>query len=178
MHFQIHLHSVDLMQVLFQGEIVLSNIVPQSLSRLEIEKLIPHKGKMLLVTRVKNHNSREHTISTEFDVTQDCIFYSEKISGIPSWSVFEIMAQGISVLASIERIESNNSSCFNFRFISFTNSSKLFQGLFFASSFVVLFSHFYLPFFAPNFSPNLSQVFPDFVPTLKFQGKILKFECF
>lgn len=86
----------------------MSNIVPQSLSRLEIEKLIPHKGKMLLVTRVKNHNSREHTISTEFDVTQDCIFYSEKISGIPSWSVFEIMAQGISVLASIERIESNN----------------------------------------------------------------------
>ena len=67
----------------------------------ELETLLPHKGKMFLLSRVTQHDVFEHTITSEYDITPDCIFYEETLDGVPSWAGFEFMAQGISALTGI-----------------------------------------------------------------------------
>ena len=67
----------------------------------ELETIIPHRGKMLLLSRVNGYNLIERTISAEHNVTEDCIFYDANIGGIPSWVAFEFMAQAISSLSGM-----------------------------------------------------------------------------
>ncbi|MBO6176271.1 MAG: 3-hydroxylacyl-ACP dehydratase [Treponema sp.] len=78
--------------------------LPQQMDRSMIENLLPHKGKMFLQDRITSYDPEANTICTEFDVKEDCIFYDSDAGGIPGWASFEIMAQGISALASIKRI--------------------------------------------------------------------------
>lgn len=78
--------------------------IPQKIERPELDELIPHRGKMFLLSRVTGFNAEEGFVNTEFDITKDCIFYDKELGGIPSYSSFEIMAQGISVLSSIKKI--------------------------------------------------------------------------
>lgn len=70
----------------------------------ELQTLIPHKGKMLLLSRVIEYDI-EHDIRAEYDVTRDCIFYDPVIKGVPVWAAFEFMAQAISVLSGIRSRE-------------------------------------------------------------------------
>ncbi|MCR5218039.1 3-hydroxylacyl-ACP dehydratase [Treponema sp.] len=86
------------------------NILPQQMDRTMIEKLLPHKGKMFLQDRITSYDPDNNIITTEFDVKKDCIFYDKDAGGIPSWAAFEIMAQGISALASIKRILRNDTT--------------------------------------------------------------------
>ncbi|MBD5403905.1 MAG: 3-hydroxylacyl-ACP dehydratase [Treponema sp.] len=75
--------------------------VAQYIERDELIEYLPHKGKMFLLSRVTQHDVHKHTITSEYDITKDCIFYEEEFDGIPTWAGFELMAQGISALTGI-----------------------------------------------------------------------------
>lgn len=61
-------------------------------------ELVPHKGKMFLLDRVRNYDLKKHTITTEIDITRNNMFYEEDLGGVPVWVAFEFMAQSVSAL--------------------------------------------------------------------------------
>jgi len=67
----------------------------------ELQTLIPHRGKMLFLTRVNSYSVKEMRLCAEYHVTHDCIFFDPAIGGVPSWAGFEFIAQAISVLSGI-----------------------------------------------------------------------------
>ena len=67
----------------------------------ELITLIPHKGKMVLLSRITAYNTTEHWLRSKYDVDSDCMFYDPRLGGIPSWLCFEFMAQSISALSGI-----------------------------------------------------------------------------
>lgn len=73
----------------------------QRIEKDELINLLPHKGKMFLLSRVTSYDIENFSITVETDVTEDFIFYEEELGGIPNWSTFEVMAQGISALTGI-----------------------------------------------------------------------------
>jgi len=74
------------------------------IERDELQTIIPHKGNMLLLSRVTEY-SDDHSIRAEYDITEDCIFYDPEIEGVPAWTGFEFMAQTISALSGIKSRE-------------------------------------------------------------------------
>ena len=58
-------------------------------------ELLPHKGKMFLLSRVTQHDVEKLTVTVETDINEDFIFYEKESNAIPSWCSFEIMAQAI-----------------------------------------------------------------------------------
>ena len=70
----------------------------------ELQTIIPHKGKMLLLDRVIEYNN-DHSLRAEYDITGNCIFYDPAIEGVPAWAAFEIMAQAVSALTGIKSRE-------------------------------------------------------------------------
>jgi len=70
----------------------------------ELKTLIPHRGKMLLLSRIVEYDI-EQSIRSEYDITEDCLFYDPAIGGVPAWAGFEFMAQSVSVLAGIRSRE-------------------------------------------------------------------------
>ena len=78
--------------------------VPQLICGEDLLPLLPHRGKLFLLSRVTAHNVAQNTITTEYDITQDCIFYDEELEGVPVWAGFEFMAQSIAALTSIRHI--------------------------------------------------------------------------
>jgi len=70
----------------------------------EMQTIIPHKGKMLLLSRVIEYDI-EHSIRAEYDITRNCLFYDPVLDGVPSWAGFEFIAQTISVLTGIRKRE-------------------------------------------------------------------------
>jgi predicted hotdog family 3-hydroxylacyl-ACP dehydratase len=74
------------------------------IEREELETIIPHKGKMLLLNRVIEYND-DHSLRAEYDITEDCIFYDPAVDGVPVWAAFEFMAQAVSALTGIKSRE-------------------------------------------------------------------------
>jgi len=74
------------------------------IEREELETIIPHKGKMLLLNRVIEYN-KDHSLRAEYDITENCIFFDPEIKGVPAWVAFEFMAQAISALSGIRSRE-------------------------------------------------------------------------
>jgi len=72
------------------------------IEREELQTLIPHTGKMLLLDRVIDYDI-EHSIRAEYNVTKDCIFYDPVLDGVPAWVGFEFIAQTVSVLTGIRK---------------------------------------------------------------------------
>jgi len=70
----------------------------------ELQTLIPHQGKMLLLSRVIEYDI-EHGIRAEYDITRNCLFYDPVTDGVPTWAGFECMAQAVSVLSGIKSRE-------------------------------------------------------------------------
>lgn len=66
-----------------------------------IEQLVPHKGKMFLLDRVKKYDLETITIETQVDINENCLFYDENLGGVPVWISFEYMAQSISLMSGI-----------------------------------------------------------------------------
>ena len=64
-------------------------------------ELVPHKGKMFLLDRVRDYDLKKHTITTEIDITHNNMFYEEDLGGVPVWVAFEFMAQSVSALSGI-----------------------------------------------------------------------------
>lgn len=79
--------------------------IPQFIDHDDLIWMLPHKGKMFLLSRVTQHDGTNHTITSEYDITPDCIFYEEEFDGVPTWAGFEFMAQGISALTGITNKE-------------------------------------------------------------------------
>ena len=67
----------------------------------EIAEYLPHRGKMLLLSRITNYDMERRIITGEYDITENCIFYEKEDNGIPSWVSFELMAQTICALTGI-----------------------------------------------------------------------------
>ena len=67
----------------------------------ELFSIIPHRGRMLLLSRIKGYNLEERSIEAEYDITGDCLFYDPSADGIPAWTGFEFIAQAISALSGL-----------------------------------------------------------------------------
>jgi predicted hotdog family 3-hydroxylacyl-ACP dehydratase len=63
--------------------------------------IVPHKGKMLLLSRIIGYNLEEQTLCAEYDITENCIFYNPAIGGVPAWVGFEFLGQAISALSGL-----------------------------------------------------------------------------
>lgn len=71
------------------------------IERNELEKYVPHRGKMLLLSRVTQYDIEKFTVTAEADITESFVFYEDELDGIPDWCTFEIMAQSVSALTGI-----------------------------------------------------------------------------
>jgi predicted hotdog family 3-hydroxylacyl-ACP dehydratase len=67
----------------------------------ELFSVIPHRGRMLLLSRIKCYNLEERSIEAEYHITKDCLFYDPVLNGVPAWAGFEFIAQSISALSGI-----------------------------------------------------------------------------
>jgi predicted hotdog family 3-hydroxylacyl-ACP dehydratase len=72
------------------------------IERDELIELVPHKGKMFLLSRVTAYDEKEHSLIAEYDITPDCLFFDVGLSGVPSWVSFEFIAQCISTLSGLD----------------------------------------------------------------------------
>ncbi len=79
-------------------------VLPQEIEGEDLLRLVPHRGKMFLLSRVTAHDIQNRMIRTESEVREDCIFYEEELGGIPVWTGFEFMAQSIAALTSIRHL--------------------------------------------------------------------------
>ena len=64
-------------------------------------ELVPHKGKMFLLDRIRDYDLERNSITTEIDIARDNLFYEEELGGVPVWIAFEYMAQSVSALSGI-----------------------------------------------------------------------------
>jgi predicted hotdog family 3-hydroxylacyl-ACP dehydratase len=67
----------------------------------ELLTVLPHRGKMRLISRVVHYSVPGRMIHGEYDLTEDCLFYDPALGGVPGWVGFEFMAQAVSALAGI-----------------------------------------------------------------------------
>jgi predicted hotdog family 3-hydroxylacyl-ACP dehydratase len=67
----------------------------------ELLSLLPHKGKMFLISRILDYSVQGRTLRSEYDITRGCLFYDSLIGGVPSWASFEFMAQAVSALSGL-----------------------------------------------------------------------------
>jgi len=64
-----------------------------------MEKLLPHRGKMLLLSRTISYDTSDNSLLAEVDISQDSFFYDNTLGGVPVWVGFEYMAQAIAALS-------------------------------------------------------------------------------
>jgi len=83
------------------------------IEREELQTIIPHKGKMLLLNRVTGYDI-ENSIRAEYSITGDCLFYDPVLDGVPAWVGFEFMAQAISALTGIRKRAKGEEPTFGF----------------------------------------------------------------
>lgn len=62
------------------------------------EKLLPHRGSMLLVKRLEYADLKNMRSSALTELEKDCMFYDRGRNGLPSEISIEIMAQGAGLL--------------------------------------------------------------------------------
>jgi len=67
----------------------------------DLLSLLPHRNKMLLINRVTEYDVHKRFLCSEYDVSEDCLFYDPVLNGVPAWISFEFMAQAVSALAGI-----------------------------------------------------------------------------
>jgi predicted hotdog family 3-hydroxylacyl-ACP dehydratase len=68
----------------------------------ELMTLLPHQGKMFLLSRLRNYDLDKRVLIGEYDITGDCLFYDTVLEGIPSWVGIELIAQSISALSGLK----------------------------------------------------------------------------
>ena len=76
-------------------------MLSQRIEHDELINLLPHKGKMFLLSRVISYDIKTYSITTEYDISKECIFYEPENDGVPCWVAFELMAQSISAMSGI-----------------------------------------------------------------------------
>jgi predicted hotdog family 3-hydroxylacyl-ACP dehydratase len=68
----------------------------------ELLSVVPHRGRMLLLSKVNKYDLKEETVEAEYHITEDCLFYDPSIAGVPAWVGFEFIAQAISAYSGIK----------------------------------------------------------------------------
>lgn len=71
------------------------------LTKEQVETLVPHAGKMFLLSRVVCYELESISIQSEIDIDENSMFYDADLGGVPAWVAFEYMAQSISALSGI-----------------------------------------------------------------------------
>jgi len=64
-----------------------------------LEALVPHRGKMLLLSRAVSYDAGESSLLAEVDILPSSFFYDDNMKGVPVWIGFEYMAQAIAALS-------------------------------------------------------------------------------
>lgn len=67
----------------------------------ELLSIIPHRGRMLLLDKIREYSTKESYIEAEYGITEDCLFYDSAAAGVPAWVGFEFIAQAVSALTGI-----------------------------------------------------------------------------
>ena len=67
----------------------------------ELLSIVPHRGRMLLLSGITGYNLEERTIDAEYHISEDCLFYDSAVTGVPAWAGFEFIAQAISAFTGI-----------------------------------------------------------------------------
>ena len=73
----------------------------------DLPSIVPHRGRMLLLSKVTGYNLEERSLEAEYHITESCIFFDPAIGGIPCWVGFESIAQAIAALSGISAREKN-----------------------------------------------------------------------
>ena len=68
----------------------------------ELLSIMPHRGKMLLLTKVNEYDLKNESIEAEYHLTEDCLFYDPAAAGVPAWVGFELIAQAVSAFMGIK----------------------------------------------------------------------------
>ena len=76
----------------------------------DIQTLIPHRGKMLLLSNIIDYNPDEPSLTAEYHITEDCLFFNGAVGGVPAWAAFECIAQAFSALSGIRGRQTGESS--------------------------------------------------------------------
>ena len=67
----------------------------------ELLELMPHRGKMYLISRVVEYDINVRSLRSEYDVSENCLFYDPALGGVPAYACFEFMAQAVSALSGL-----------------------------------------------------------------------------
>ena len=67
----------------------------------ELATILPHQGRMLLLSRIIEYSMEERFLRAEYDITEDCLFYDPVIKGVPAWVSFEFLAQAIASVSGL-----------------------------------------------------------------------------
>ncbi|MDR1759513.1 MAG: thioester dehydrase [Fibrobacter sp.] len=73
----------------------------------QTEKLVPHSGKMFLLSRIAAFSIEAKELTSEVDILPGTLFLDSGMQGVPVWIGFEYMAQSISALSGIYNRERN-----------------------------------------------------------------------
>ena len=76
----------------------------------DLPSIVPHKGKMLLLSRITGYNLEERSLEAEYHITERCLFFDSAIGGVPSWVGFECIAQAIAAFSGIRSREKGGKS--------------------------------------------------------------------
>jgi len=68
----------------------------------ELLSIMPHRGRMLLLTKVNEYDFKENSIEAECHITENCLFYDPAAAGVPAWAGFEFIAQAVSAYMGIK----------------------------------------------------------------------------
>jgi predicted hotdog family 3-hydroxylacyl-ACP dehydratase len=79
---------------------------------LDLEKLLPHRAPMLLLSEVVDYG--ETFSSARVHITTDSLFFDAVLGGVPSWVGMEYMAQTIGVWAGYQQLINNKPVQANF----------------------------------------------------------------
>jgi len=77
------------------------------IEREELATLIPHRGRMSFITRVKDYDLEAWNLCAECEVGRNDLFYDPALDAVPAWVGFEFIAQAISALTGLWLRENN-----------------------------------------------------------------------
>jgi predicted hotdog family 3-hydroxylacyl-ACP dehydratase len=73
--------------------------------KLDLPSIVPHRGRMLLLSKITGYNLEERNLEAEYHITESCLFFDPAINkgsgGVPGWVGFECIAQAIAALSGI-----------------------------------------------------------------------------
>ena len=75
------------------------------LEKKDLPSIVPHRGSMLLLSRITGYNLEERRLEAEYLITESCLFFDPQIGGVPGWVGFECIAQAIAALSGIRGLE-------------------------------------------------------------------------